>query len=293
MDATIDKIVIKVGSYKVLPNNLLTTATTIKPDGYVSSRQYMNSPGYSVEVKKDKAGYPSVFIQYNPNKALGGIVEQSDKAGLIVDLESSQILRFDLAKDKQLRHGITAYHPIIKAASTGRSIIGTTAGTIHTGNRQGQICFYDKSVEAKLSTSGICRLECRWFRPQAVRKDGITNLSSLYEADLNTLYNRMGTRYLPKLNNLESDGEVIGQGAALLNHFYRTSSRPLTTFLSTSGIMGIGGIEAVLAVIKAANLPKDKAYKARQQVYKLAEQIGMTDGQNESLIAEIQSYFAA
>jgi hypothetical protein len=127
------------------------------------------------------------------------------------------------------------------------------------------------------------------LKPVLIRQLGIQTLQDLTRSDLFDLYCQGSKRYLPNLTGVGLDSETIGQGAALLQHLYATNSRPLTTFLSVTGILALGGTDAALQVLKAANLPKQKFYLAKQQIMKL----GDISGQDSSTKHEILQYFAA
>jgi hypothetical protein len=195
----------------------------------------------------------------------------------------------DIARDRVLSTGVTAYHPVIRAAAGGRVVVHQYASSITVKNGSGQVCLYDKSIEAKLGTPGVVRLEVRLFKSANISKHGIRTYADLRDADLLYLYQVGGNKYLPKLSSTGVDAEIIGRGAMQLRHLYETgNSRPLSTFLCASGLLSIGGVDAVLQVIDAAGLTKQKRYSAKQQVLKYAGAMQVETG---SLRDEILSYF--
>jgi hypothetical protein len=196
----------------------------------------------------------------------------------------------DIARDRVLSTGVTAYHPVIRAAAGGRVVVHQYASSITVKNGSGQVCLYDKTIESKLSTPGVIRLEVRLFKCANISKHGIRTYADLRDADLLYLYQAGGNKYLPKLSSTGVDAEIIGRGAMQLRHLYETgNSRPLNTFLCASGLLSIGGVDAVLQVIDAAGLPRRKRYNARQYV------LSITGMQVETglLRDEILSYFTA
>lgn len=289
--AVIDKIHLKVSDFRI--KDCTGWGKSIKiaaGTGDVSETWYLNEPGFTIEKKNDKQGYPTVFVQYNPNKAAGTIESLCRQSGVVCDTLGGQVLRVDVARDKVLQLGVHAYHPVIQAAARGRTKIRTYCSTITTGDRSGQIQLYDKSTESRLTTAGVGRLEVRYLKPKSIRGHGINTLQDLYKSDVMFLYRAAGQLYLPKLLQLGVDVESIGRGAALLKNLYRVgNSRPVTTWLCSTGILQLG-VDAALQMIQAADLPKRKAYLARQQVLKYSSTVGSGMG---SLTNEILLYFAA
>jgi hypothetical protein len=288
-ETVLDKVVLKTGMFDIVPDHTMTRMTVTQPGQDSKHRYFYNGGSYSIEVRPDKQGYPAAFVTYNPAKLDRPIEHLCSLAGVHLDTQTANVLRLDIARDKRLSYGVEAYHQVLRAASGGHNRVRTFAGTITTGNNRGQLCLYDKSKESKLPDPGICRLEVRYLKPVLIRQLGIQTLHDLTRSDLFDLYCQGGKRYLPNLNGVGLDSETIGNGVALLQHLYATNSRPLTTFLSVSGILALGGTDAALQVLRAANLPKQKFYLAKQQIMKL----GDISGQDSSTKHEILQYFAA
>lgn len=288
--AVIDKIHLKILDFKVKdPAGWGKTSKVAQGTGYLTEICYLNEPGFTIETKTDKQGYPAVFIQYNPNKAAGSIETLCKAAGVLCNVQQGQVTRVDVARDKILQLGVYAYHPVIQAAARGKTKIRTYCSTITTGDTSGQVQLYDKSTESRLTVARVGRLEVRYMKPKPIRGQGINTLHDLYRVDPMQLYRAAGQHYLPKLLQLGVDVENIGNGAALLQHLYETNNRPVTTWLCTTGILQLG-VDAALQVIRAAGLTKQKTYAARKQVLKYAAAPGAGVG---SLTSEILLYFAA
>jgi hypothetical protein len=291
----IDMIHLAVSEYKLLPGCILMKSTTCNPvSGAETIKRYHNETGLGIEVCRDRQGNNTCycFIRYNPNKAPGSIEALCKAAGVLVDAAGGRVQRLDIARDRVLSTGVTAYHPVIRAAAGGRVVVHQYASSITVKNGSGQVCLYDKTVESKLSTPGVIRLEVRLFKSANISKHGIRTYADLRDADLLYLYQVGGNKYLPKLlSSTGVDAEIIGRGAMQLRHLYETgNSRPLNTFLCASGLLSIGGVDAVLQVIDAAGLTKQKRYSAKQQVLKYAGAIHVETGY---LRDEILSYFTA
>jgi len=286
----IDMIHLATSEYKLLPGCILMKSTTCNPvSGAETIKRYHNETGLGIEVCRDRQGDNTCFIRYNPNKAPGTIEALCKAAGVLVDAAGGRVQRLDIARDRVLSTGVTAYHPVIRAAAGGRVVVHQYASSITVKNGSGQVCLYDKTNEAKLTIPGVIRLEVRLFKSANISKHGIRTYADLRDADLLYLYQVGGNKYLPKLSSTGVDAEIIGRGAMQLKHLYETgNSRPLNTFLCASGLLSIGGVDAVLQVIDAAGLPRRKRYNARQYVLSISGGIQVETGY---LRDEILSYF--
>lgn len=295
---SIDKLVLKASEFRVLPGSNMCIATTTNPaTGQRSEKKYMNIPGVgTIEVRNDKQGYPSCYITTNPNKAgmqAGNILCR--EAGVMLNINDTNVLRIDIARDMPLVCGTQAYHPIMQAAKATRmqySISNGTTCRVH--NKQHEICLYNKSIESKLPTPGIHRLEVRYRTSNYPKKYGITTMLDVKQHDAYSLldmYQKSGKLMLPKLLVLNDDVEQIGKDVALLEYLQKTEKHWLSTFLSLKGYLMYGEDE-LLNIINASNLSRYQRCKARSQIKKYAE-IAMLNVGVTSLREEIIRYFAA
>lgn len=294
----IDKLVLKASEFRVLPGSNMCIATTTNPaTGQRSEKKYMNIPGIgTIEVRNDKQGYPSCYITTNPNKAgmqAGNIMCR--EAGVMLNINDTNVLRLDIARDMPLVCGTQAYHPIMQAAMATRmqySISNGTTCRVH--NKLHEICLYNKSIESNLPTPGIHRLEVRYRTSKYPRKHGITTLADVIQHDAYSLldmYQKSGKLMLPKLHVLNDDVERIGNGVAMLQHYQKTEKHWFSMFLSVHGFLAYGPDE-LMNIINASSLTKDQRCKARKQVKKYADMAMLNIGVT-SLREEIIRYFAA
>lgn len=295
-DVLIDKIGLKTQDFRLIDRHGLSMQTTSNwlTDGslHTTEKHFLNMPGqgFSIDVKLDKQQMPSCFITWNPNKADAPISDLCRSAGLILNVDRAALIRLDLARDKQLEFNPLLYHNVIRAAAGGHAKAEAFASTIRSGNKRGQVCFYDKSTESKLTIPGVCRLESRFLKPAAIGRYGLSVYADLAGSDLLQLYRKAVHHYLPNLLKLGSEVEAMGEHVRTLEMLYGQDNRPLVTFLTAYGLQSMGA-DYVLSLIKAADLTKQQKCNARKYVYKTIGKLS-TSIEFGSLRADLLSYVA-
>lgn len=290
---TIDKLCLKYTDFRIQDYSKFTRHDTYDPQyGTSITKHYHNVPGFTLEARHDKQGTYSLFTTYNPNKAHTTHEKLLAGVGVGLNYTDGGVLRLDVCRDKQLSQNIRMYFPLFESAMGGRTTPARYEHSIRTGNRQGQLCFYDKSIEAKLPTPGICRLEVRYLKPGSIRKHGINTVSDLIQADLMQLYTTGGRLYLPNLSKLEISHETLSRAAIQLEFLYGNDPRPLDTFFAM-GVLRELGVDGALEVIRITDITKQKKYNARRRVLALSKKIATLVSGSHPLRDEIQQYFAA
>jgi len=292
---SIDKLVLKYYDYSIKDYSIFGEKSNRRPNqdiGIIS--HYHNSEHFSVDVGLDRQGVMALTTAFNPSK----VSKDHDKLlldlGVKLNYSEGKILRLDICRDKKLDYNISRYFSLINSSMGGRSKAVKYDTTIRVGNKQGQICFYDKSIESKLSIPNIGRLEVRYLKPHSCMKQGVSIVSDLNGADLMQLYAKGGNLYLPNLNKLDASNEIISNAAMDLESLYGTDPRPLDTFLALGYLTSLGGIDALIEVIDVANISKQKKYNAKKRVRELSKKIASHVPEKAHYLRdEILEYFAA
>lgn len=292
---TIDKIHLKSFDYKIAVTNKFNQRPEIDMNGQLTRlKQFYNSEVCNITVEPDRQGKDCLKVFFNPNKVEPNqVLNECRQVGIDFPILESQVIRADIERHQQLRQSLYSYHSILNQSVSGRNLKTINNQSFRIGTGGIQIEIYDKSVQAKLSEPNIIRIETRYLKPNYLQKQDITTLESLLKSDtskLMKLYIKPKDMYFGNLEKLQGNKAVeqVGNYIILLERLFQTNSRPGTTWLMRINIEQIG-IDRVLEMVKAADIPKQKRYELRKKVLKLSSEIDIPH--RESMVKEILSYF--
>ena len=171
-------------------------------------KAFLNEVNFNVSIKND-GGATYANVSFNPNKihhaylpcsfeqaldSLELIDSQLKDNGIILDLDTSNILRLDLMKQKYLSDSLYSHHMLLSTLRAKRQHSRTYVDTYVIGNTQHETVFYDKSTESNLPEPNLIRCEIRAKRPKPVSKifglETIKDLKSSNVTHLTQRYNQ-------------------------------------------------------------------------------------------------------
>lgn len=288
---TIDKIVVQTYDFKLTDTDSFDFKTTLRQGVIINEKKVLNVPGLNIDIEPDRQGDNKLMLKFNPNNTDLAYIETICRdVGLRFDIAACQVIRTDIERHKQLKHNLSAYHNIINASAYSRASNVKIKETIRIGINTGQIEFYDKSKESKLKTPRIIRCEARYLKAKALQAVGVTDYKSLMDANIMHLYISAKTKLLPKLDSIPTDSHIADL-VSQLESCFENHPRPMDRFLALVGIQSVG-IHTIKQVIDSAAIPKQKRYNAKKHLDKIAAE-SIPGAYNETLIQEIQSFFAA
>jgi hypothetical protein len=244
-------------------------------------------------IKPDFHNVPTLKLSFNPNKnEIEQVVKECRKVGIDFPILESKLVRVDIERHQQLHFGLKGYHSILEQSKSGKQIEAITEDSFRVGSASNGIQFYDKSAQFKLDIPRIVRAETQIKGMEYLRKNGITTMETLLNADvkqLMKLYNQPKVLYLRNLEKLEGNKSIdIGNDVRHLEELYRTSNRFLTTFLQQIAISS-KTIEDIFAIIDSSSIPTQQKSNARKYIRKLS--IGISTPDRQGMIKELLSYF--
>jgi hypothetical protein len=244
-------------------------------------------------VKPDFHNVPTLKLSFNPNKnEIEQVQKECRRVGIDFPILESKLVRVDVERHQQLQFGLKGYHSILEQSKSGKQIEAITEDSFRVGSSSNGIQFYDKSAQFKLDIPRIVRVETQIKGMEYLKKNGITTMETILNADvkqLMKLYNQPKVLYLRNLEKLEGNKSIdIGNDVRHLEELYRTSNRFLTTFLQQIAISS-KSIDDIFAIIDCSSLPTQQKSNARKHVRKLS--IGISTPDRQGMIKELLSYF--
>ena len=244
-------------------------------------------------VKPDFHNVPTLKLSFNPNKnEVEQVLRECRQVGIDFPILESKLVRVDVERHQQLQFGLIGYHSILGQSKSGKHIDAIVKDSFRIGSLSNGIQFYDKSAQFKLDIPRIVRVETQIKGMEYLKKNGLTTLETLLNADVKQLmkiYNQPKVLYLRNLEKLDGNKSIdIGNDVRHLEELYRTSNRFLTTFLQQIAISS-KTIEDIFAIIDCASIPSQQKSNARKHVRKLS--IGISTPDRQGMIKELLSYF--
>jgi hypothetical protein len=244
-------------------------------------------------IKPDFHNVPTLKLSFNPNKnEIEQVQKECRRVGIDFPILESKLVRVDIERHQQLQFGLKGYHSILEQSKSGKQIEAITEDSFRIGSASNGIQFYDKSAQLKLETPKIIRAETQIKGMEYLRKNGITTMETLLNADvkqLMKLYNQPKVLYLRNLEKMQGSSSIdIGNHVKHLEQLHKTSNRFFTTFLSQIAISSIT-IEDIFSIIDCSSLPRQQKTNARNHVRKLS--IGISTPDRKGMIKELLSYF--
>jgi len=290
---TIDKIELITDNFYLNSDNYFRNLPEYFRGEKIREKSIYNSPICNMTVKPDFHNVPTLKLSFNPNKnEIEQVQKECRRVGIDFPILESKLVRVDIERHQQLHFGLKGYHSILEQSKSGKQIEAITEDSFRIGSASNGIQFYDKSAQFKLDIPRIVRVETQIKGMEYLRKNGITTMETLLNADvkqLMKLYNQPKVLYLRNLEKLEGNKSIdIGNDVRHLEELYRTSNRFLTTFLQQIAISS-KSIEDIFAIIDCSSLPTQQKSNARKHVRKLS--IGISTPDRQGMIKELLSYF--
>ena len=290
---TIDKIELITDNFYLNSDNYFRNLPEYFRGEKVREKSIYNSPICNMTVKPDFHNVPTLKLSFNPNKnEIEQVQKECRRVGIDFPILESKLVRVDIERHQQLQFGLIGYHSILGQSKSGKHINAIVQDSFRIGSESNGIQFYDKSAQLKLETPKIIRAETQIKGMQYLRKNGITTMETLLNADvkqLMKLYNQPKVLYLRNLEKLEGNKSIdIGNDVRHLEELYRTSNRFLTTFLQQIAISS-KTIEDIFAIIDSSSIPTQQKSNARKYIRKLS--IGISTPDRQGMIKELLSYF--
>jgi hypothetical protein len=259
----------------------------------IREKSIYNSEICNMTIKPDFHNVPTLKLSFNPNKnEIEQVQKECRRVGIDFPILESKLVRVDIERHQQLQFGLKGYHSILEQSKSGKQIEAITEDSFRIGSASNGIQFYDKSAQLKLETPKIIRAETQIKGMEYLRKNGITTMETLLNADvkqLMKLYNQPKVLYLRNLEKMQGSSSIdIGNHVKHLEQLHKTSNRFFTTFLSQIAISSIT-IEDIFSIIDCSSLPRQQKTNARNHVRKLS--IGISTPDRKGMIKELLSYF--
>jgi hypothetical protein len=290
---TIDKIELITDNFYLNSDNYFRNLPEYFRGEKVREKSIYNSPICNMTVKPDFHNVPTLKLSFNPNKnEIEQVQKECRRVGIDFPILESKLVRVDIERHQQLQFGLIGYHSILGQSKSGKHINAIVQDSFRIGSESNGIQFYDKSAQLKLETPKIIRAETQIKGMEYLRKNGITTMETLLNADvkqLMKLYNQPKVLYLRNLQKMEGSSSIdIGNHVRHLEQLHKTSNRFFTTFLSQIAISSIT-IEDIFSIIDCSSLPRQQKTNARNHVRKLS--IGISTPDRQGMVKEILSYF--
>jgi len=290
---TIDKIELITDNFYLSPDNYFRNLPEYFRGEKIREKSIYNSPICNMTIKPDFHNVSTLKLSFNPNKnEIEQVVKECRKVGIDFPILESKLVRVDIERHQQLQFGLKGYHSILEQSKSGKQIEAITEDSFRVGSASNGIQFYDKSAQFKLDIPRIVRAETQIKGMEYLKKNGITTMETLLNADvkqLMKLYNQPKVLYLRNLEKLDGNSSIdIGNEVRHLEELYRTSNRFLTTFLQQIAISS-KTIEDIFAIIDSSSIPSQQKSNARKYIRKLS--IGISTPDRQGMIKELLSYF--
>ena len=290
---TIDKIELITDNFYLSLDNYFRNLPEYFRGEKIREKSIYNSEICNMTIKPDFHNVPTLKLSFNPNKnEIEQVVKECRKVGIDFPILESKLVRVDIERHQQLQFGLKGYHSILEQSKSGKQIEAITEDSFRIGSASNGIQFYDKSAQLKLETPKIIRAETQIKGMEYLRKNGITTMETLLNADvkqLMKLYNQPKVLYLRNLEKMQGSSSIdIGNHVKHLEQLHKTSNRFFTTFLSQIAISSIT-IEDIFSIIDCSSLPRQQKTNARNHVRKLS--IGISTPDRKGMIKELLSYF--
>jgi hypothetical protein len=290
---TIDKIELITDNFYLSPDNYFRNLPEYFRGEKIREKSIYNSEICNMTIKPDFHNVSTLKLSFNPNKNdIEKVQKEFRRVGIDFPILESKLVRVDIERHQQLHFGLKGYHSILEQSKSGKQIEAITEDSFRVGSASNGIQFYDKSAQFKLDIPRIVRAETQIKGMEYLRKNGITTMETLLNADvkqLMKLYNQPKVLYLRNLEKLDGNSSIdIGNEVRHLEELYRTSNRFLTTFLQQIAISS-KTIEDIFAIIDSSSIPSQQKSNARKHVRKLS--IGISTPDRQGMIKELLSYF--
>jgi hypothetical protein len=290
---TIDKIELITDNFYLSPDNYFRNLPEYFRGEKIREKSIYNSEICNMTIKPDFHNVSTLKLSFNPNKNdIEKVQKEFRRVGIDFPILESKLVRVDIERHQQLHFGLKGYHSILEQSKSGKQIEAITEDSFRVGSASNGIQFYDKSAQFKLDIPRIVRAETQIKGMEYLRKNGITTMETLLNADvkqLMKLYNQPKVLYLRNLEKLDGNSSIdIGNEVRHLEELYRTSNRFLTTFLQQIAISS-KTIEDIFAIIDSSSIPSQQKSNARKYIRKLS--IGISTPDRQGMIKELLSYF--
>ena len=290
---TIDKIELITDNFYLNSDNHFRQLPEFFRGEKIREKSIYNSAICNMTVKPDFHNVPTLKLSFNPNKnEVEQVLRECRQIGIDFPILESKLVRVDVERHQQLQFGLIGYHSILGQSKSGKHIDAIVKDSFRIGSLSNGIQFYDKSAQFKLDIPRIVRVETQIKGMEYLKKNGLTTLETLLNADVKQLmkiYNQPKVLYLRNLEKLDGNKSIdIGNDVRHLEELYRTSNRFLTTFLQQIAISS-KTIEDIFAIIDCSSIPTQQKSNARKYVRKLS--IGISTPDRQGMIKELLSYF--
>ena len=290
---TIDKIELITDNFYLNSDNHFRQLPEYYRGEKIRERSIYNSAICNMTVKPDFHDVPTLKLSFNPNKnEVEQVLRECRQVGIDFPILESKLVRVDVERHQQLQFGLRGYHSILEQSKSGKHIDAIVKDSFRIGSLSNGIQFYDKSAQLKLDIPKIVRVETQIKGMEYLKKNGLTTLETLLNADvkqLMKLYNQPKVLYLSNLEKLDGNKSVdFGNYVRQLEELHRTSNRFFTTFLSQM-VISLKSIEDIFSIIDCSSLPHNKKTNCRNYVRKLS--IGISTPDRQGMVKELLSYF--
>lgn len=131
------------------------------------------------------------------NDVINRVEADMKNLGIVADVKKMNIARIDLAKNEQMKYPVNSYHSVFNLVKGKRTENLKNINSYYIGNKQHEVCFYDKALEVMHEHNGkyyeqlpdnFMRCEDRLKKTKQVLKfTGISTLNDLIETAPNEL----------------------------------------------------------------------------------------------------------
>lgn len=152
----------------------------------------------SFNPSKDLHPYNLISTGVELNNRIEDIKKELNSIGILTDINTMKLSRFDLAKNNQMQYPLPMYHEGLKLLKGKRSDSRSAPDGFYVGNKSHETIFYNKGKELKhrkieaITPDNYLRVEPRYRNTDAVKR--YTTIASTYDlinidsSDIDTMY---------------------------------------------------------------------------------------------------------
>ncbi len=184
----------------------------------------ISTKGLAIHFNPSKQLHPFNLISAGDtlNKHLAEVEKEMHSIGIVTNIDTMKLSRFDLAKNQSMQYPLPMYHEALRYLKGKRQESLAAPDGYYIGNKSHQTIFYNKAKELKhskveaITPENFARLESRFKSTDAVKRyTTITSLNELKRidaADIDSMYkshlnksvftrSQLGTQMLIDFNN--------------------------------------------------------------------------------------------
>lgn len=276
----------------------------------------ISTKGLAIHFNPSKELHPYNLVSAGDtlNKKIAEVEKEMQSIGIVTNIDTMKLSRFDLAKNQSMQYPLPMYHEALKYLKGKRSDSRTAPDGYYIGNKSHETIFYNKSKELKfrkvdaITPDNFARFEPRFKSTDAVKryttitslndlkKVDATDIDSMYKSYLNKVIftrSKLGTQMLIDFN---SEAQLFNSLKAQMPKGYFNYWLNINSIDSL--LIRFGSIEGVKLFLVNAGENRMTIHRNIEKLQEIIATRGIIlSSQNEvtpiTLLHEIKEKFAA